>query len=168
MGYFQKEWMIFFYDPPQEEWYHVFRRKGMAHCGAFYFDPNKNTWIMIEHIHKRLDVSLLQGEELNRVIYHILSNNGVILRTKRFKHKSRLFQAAWLREHSCVTIIMRLIGINRLIITPFQLYKYLVKNGSTKWEFLEHQNTDLIQKQKEEEKSKSVKKKELKKNKKKH
>jgi hypothetical protein len=160
MGYFQKEWLIFFYDPPNEEWYHIFRKKGMAHCGAFYFDPYKSCWIMIEHIHKRLDVSLLQGDELNNVIHHIINNNGIILKTKRFRHKWRLFQAAWLREHSCVTVIMRLIGINRLIITPFQLYKYLVKNGSTKWAFLEHQNINQIQKLKNEEESKKKKKKE--------
>ena len=122
MGYFSKEWLVFFYDPPNEEWYHIFRKKGMAHCGACYYDTQKGVWVVLEHIHKRLDVSILQGDD-----------------------KWRLFQAAWLREHSCVTIVMRLIGINRLIITPFQLYKYLIKNGSTKWAFLEHQNTNQIQ-----------------------
>ena len=145
MGYFSKEWLVFFYDPPNEEWYHIFRKKGMAHCGACYYDTQKGVWVVLEHIHKRLDVSILQGNEVDRVFGYILSNNGTFLKTKRFKHNWRLFQAAWLREHSCVTIVMRLIGINRLIITPFQLYKYLVKNGSTKWEFLEHQNTNQIQ-----------------------
>jgi len=134
MGYFQKEWLVFFYDPPNEEWYHRFRTKGMAHCGAVYYDPHKDKWCVIEHIHKKIDVRILDGSELDRIFSYVLNHNGTILKCKKFRHKWRLFQAAWFREHSCVTIVMRLIGINRLIITPFQLYKYLVRNGSTKWD----------------------------------
>lgn len=142
MGYFPKEWLVFFYDPPLESWYHIFRKGGMAHCGMFAFDHTKNVWITVEHIHKRLDVKILSGEEISYVIDYIMNNKGVILKCPLQREKFKLFQGAWLRENSCVTVIMRVLGINRLIITPHGLYKYLVNNGCKKWEYLEHQNTE--------------------------
>lgn len=108
----------------------------------FAFDHTKNVWITVEHIHKRLDVKILSGEEISYVIDYIINNKGVILRCPLQREKFKLFQGAWLRENSCVTVIMRVLGINRLIITPYGLYKYLVNNGCKKWEYLEHQNTE--------------------------
>ena len=135
MGYFPKEWLVFFYDPPNHEWYHRFRKNGMAHCGIIGYYPKKDKWLAVEHIHRRLDLNIIEGEELDRMLSHVLQHKGRILKCKTFRHKWRLFQAAWLREHSCVTIVMRVLGINRLIITPYQLYKYLKKQGCEQWDF---------------------------------
>ena len=135
MGYFPKEWLVFFYDPPNHEWYHRFRKDGMAHCGIIGYYPKKDKWLVVEHIHRRLDLNIIEGEELDRMLSHVLQNKGRILKCKTFRHKWRLFQAAWLREHSCVTVVMRVLGINRLIITPYQLYKYLKKQGCEQWDF---------------------------------
>ena len=135
MGYFPKEWLVFFYDPPNHEWYHRFRKDGMAHCGIIGYYPKKDKWLAVEHIHRRLDLNIIEGEELDRMLSHVIQHKGRILKCKTFRHKWRLFQAAWLREHSCVTIVMRVLGINRLIITPYQLYKYLKKQGCEQWDF---------------------------------
>lgn len=135
MGYFPKEWLVFFYDPPNHEWYHRFRKDGMAHCGIIGYYPKKDKWLAVEHIHRRLDLNIIEGEELDKMLSHVLQHKGRILKCKTFRHKWRLFQAAWLREHSCVTIVMRVLGINRLIITPYQLYKYLKKQGCEQWDF---------------------------------
>jgi len=135
VGYFPKEWLVFFYDPPNYEWYHRFRKHGMAHCGAIAYYTKKDKWLVVEHIHRRLDLNIIDGEEVDKMLSYIVQHKGVILKCKTFRHKWRLFQAAWLREHSCVTIIMRVLGINRLIITPYQLYKYLKKQGCEQWDF---------------------------------
>ena len=135
MGYFPKEWLVFFYDPPNHEWYHRFRKDGMAHCGIIGYYPKKDKWLVVEHIHRRLDLNIIEGEELDRMLSHVIQHKGRILKCKTFRHKWRLFQAAWLREHSCVTVVMRVLGINRLIITPYQLYKYLKKQGCEQWDF---------------------------------
>lgn len=135
MGYFPKEWLVFFYDPPNHEWYHRFRKDGMAHCGIIGYYPKKDKWLAVEHIHRRLDLNIIEGEELDRMLSHVIQHKGRILKCKTFRHKWRLFQAAWLREHSCVTVVMRVLGINRLIITPYQLYKYLKKQGCEQWDF---------------------------------
>jgi hypothetical protein len=135
VGYFPKEWLVFFYDPPNHEWYHQFRKDGMAHCGIIGYYPKKDKWLAVEHIHRRLDLNIIEGEELDRMLSHVLQHKGRILKCKTFRHKWRLFQAAWLREHSCVTVVMRVLGINRLIITPYQLYKYLKKQGCEQWDF---------------------------------
>ena len=135
MGYFPKEWLVFFYDPPNHEWYHRFRKDGMAHCGIIGYYPKKDKWLAVEHIHRRLDLNIIEGEELDKMLSHVLEHKGRILKCKTFRHKWRLFQAAWLREHSCVTVVMRVLGINRLIITPYQLYKYLKKQGCEQWDF---------------------------------
>tara|TARA_R100001509_G_scaffold98320_1_gene57389 strand:+ start:423 stop:746 length:324 start_codon:yes stop_codon:yes gene_type:complete len=107
----------------------------MAHCGAIAYYTKKDKWLVVEHIHRRLDLNIIDGEEVDKMLSYIVQHKGVILKCKTFRHKWRLFQAAWLREHSCVTIIMRVLGINRLIITPYQLYKYLKKQGCEQWDF---------------------------------
>jgi hypothetical protein len=107
----------------------------MAHCGIIGYYPKKDKWLAVEHIHRRLDLNIIEGEELDRMLSHVLQHKGRILKCKTFRHKWRLFQAAWLREHSCVTVVMRVLGINRLIITPYQLYKYLKKQGCEQWDF---------------------------------
>ena len=135
MGYFPKEWLVFFYDPPHYEWYHRYRKKGMAHCGAVAYFAKKDKWLVVEHIHRRLDLNIIDGPEVDKMLAYVKEHGGIILKCKTFRHKWRLFQAAWLREHSCVTVIMRVLGINRLIITPFQLYKYLKKQGCEQWDF---------------------------------
>ena len=134
MGYFPKEWLVFFYDPPNHEWYHRFRKNGMAHCGAFAYYPKKDKWLVVEHIHRRLDLNIIDGAEVDGMLAYVIQHKGVVLKCKTFRHKWRLFQAAWLREHSCVTVVMRVLGINRLIITPYQLYKYLKKQGCKQWD----------------------------------
>lgn len=140
MGYFPQKFLVYFYDPPREEWYHKYRKKGFSHCGVIYLNTKKNKWLMVEHIHKLLATHILDEEEVDGIIDYIYEHNGCVVMTDKFKQKWRLLQAAWLREHSCVTIAMRLMGINKLIITPFQLYKYLINNGGKQWEYLEHQN----------------------------
>ena len=68
MGYFPKEWLVCFYNPPNEEWYHIFRKKGIGHCFLLGFDVKKKLWIIIEHVHKRLDVKILTGEEASKLV----------------------------------------------------------------------------------------------------
>jgi hypothetical protein len=102
VGYFPKEWLVFFYDPPNHEWYHRFRKNGMAHCGAFAYYPKKDKWLVVEHIHRRLDLNIIDGEEVDKMLTYVVQHKGVIF---------------------------------RLIITPYQLYKYLKKQGCEQWDF---------------------------------
>tara|TARA_B100000963_G_C22273532_1_gene513848 strand:- start:137 stop:478 length:342 start_codon:yes stop_codon:yes gene_type:complete len=113
----------------------MFRKNNMGHCGMLGFDPKQKKWIAIEHIHKRLDINILDGEDVAKVFDYVKDHNGKFIKAKLFRQKFRLFQAAWLREHSCVTIVMRILGINKLIITPYQLYKYLKKQDCEQWDF---------------------------------
>ena len=87
MGYFPKEWLIYFYDPPKEEWYHVFRRNNMAHCGMLGFDPKQKKWIAIEHIHKRLDFNIIDGEDVAKVFDYVKDHNGKFIKAKLFRRK---------------------------------------------------------------------------------
>ena len=80
-------------------------------------------------------LSVLNVEDVAKVFDFVKAMNGKFIKAKLFRQKFRLFQAAWLREHSCVTTVMRVLGINKLIITPYQLYKYLKKQGCEQWDF---------------------------------
>ena len=97
--------------------------------------PKQKKWVAIEHIHKRIDRKILDGEDVAKVLDYVKEHKSKFIKAKLFRQKFRLFQTAWLREHSCVTIVMRILGINKLIITPYQLYKYLKKQGCEQWDF---------------------------------
>ena len=72
----------------------------MAHCGMLGYDVKQQKWIAIEHIHKRLDVKILNGEDVAKVFDFVKSMGGTFIKAKLFRQKFRLFQAAGLREHS--------------------------------------------------------------------
>lgn len=129
MEYIQYQWIIYFYSPQKVKWFQKWRKKGFHHCGAIRYDPEKKTWINLEVINSQVLLENLDREEVESLIKGVKRLNGTTVQlTRRILTKNPSIFEWWIKEHSCVSFVQRLIGMKRwFIFTPYQLYCALKK-----------------------------------------
>tara|TARA_B100000131_G_scaffold303164_1_gene326978 strand:- start:2776 stop:3168 length:393 start_codon:yes stop_codon:yes gene_type:complete len=129
MEYIQYQWIVYFYSPQKVKWFQKWRKKGFHHCGAIRYDPEKKTWINLEVINSQVLLENLDREEVEKMIKGIKRLNGTTVQlTRRILTKNPSIFEWWIKEHSCVSFVQRLIGMKRwFIFTPYQLYCALKK-----------------------------------------
>ena len=129
MEYIQYQWIINFYSPQKVKWFQKWRKKGFHHCGAIRYDPEKKTWINLEVINSQVLLENLDREEVESWIKGVKRLNGTTVQlTRRILTKNPSIFEWWIKEHSCVSFVQRLIGMKRwFIFTPYQLYCALKK-----------------------------------------
>jgi hypothetical protein len=96
------------------------------------YDPQKEIWILVEYNFGHLFVETLDPEEVDKIFRMISQKNGKIVKVP-VKHNLPRFPVimkSWIKEHSCVSYVQRLIGMSKFwIFTPYQLYCELKKKG---------------------------------------
>ena len=129
MEHIQYQWIVYFYSPRKIYWWQRWRRKGFHHCGAIRYDPSKKTWINLEMINSQILVENLNKEEITKMMDGLRRVNGRMVQlTRSVKPKIPSFCEWWIKEHSCVSFVQRLLGMKRwFIFTPYQLYCALRK-----------------------------------------
>jgi hypothetical protein len=133
MGSIQKEWLIYFYEDGVKNRYFKFLfwlKKGFTHCGALQYNPQINIWLHLQFTHAGIKVDILTPEEVSGILSMLYHFKVLRCPIKDDWHLIRI------KELSCVSFIMRLIGFYRWwIITPYQLYCALQKAGySSFWD----------------------------------
>ena len=132
MGYFPKEWLVFFYENNDFHRSHKFFKKGFKHCGVMSYDPQKEIWILVEYNFGHLFVETLDEEEVDKIFRMISQKNGKIIQVPVKYNLPRfpVIMRSWIKEHSCVSYVQRLLGMSKFwIFTPYQLYCELKKKG---------------------------------------
>ena len=129
MEYIQYQWLVYFYSPRKISWFQKWRKKGFHHCGAIRYDPVKKTWINLELINSQVLLENLDKEEVKNMLEHIKRLNGKIVQLSRIVNtKNTTIFEWWIKEHSCVSFVQRLLGLKKwFIFTPYQLYCALNK-----------------------------------------
>ena len=126
MGFVQKEWLIYFYesaDEPKDDWLY-FIKDGFRHCGALGYVPLTGKWNHLEWTHKGIRHTTLDDEEVTQILTYLAEFQ--VLRCP-VKEQWQLFR---IKDYTCVSFIMRLIGYYKWwIFTPYQLYCALKKAG---------------------------------------
>ena len=92
----------------------------------------KKIWIISEYLFGKLNKEILNEEEVDKIFRLIQMQNGHILKVPIQDKISKfpVIMGSWIKEHSCVSYVQRLIGWSRFwIFTPNQLYCALKKNG---------------------------------------
>lgn len=134
MGSVQKEWLIYFYNARTQryaKWTWWWKPKpGFSHCGALHYDINVEKWINMEFTHAGIKVDILSPIAAENLFEKLYDFEILVCPQKDDWHLMRI------KELSCVSFIMRLIGFYRWwIITPYQLYCALLKAGySSFWQ----------------------------------
>ena len=108
----QNEWLVYFYENRDYHRHTKFFKKGFKHCGVMGYDAEKKIWIISEYLFGKLNIEILNEDEVDKI------------------SKFPVIMGSWIKEHSCVSYVQRLIGWSRFwIFTPNQLYCALKKNG---------------------------------------
>ena len=126
----QTRYLVYFFENTDGHKDTRFFKKGFKHCGVITFDEENNTWILIEYIFGHLNVEVLSEEKIEAVFRMFKKKNGKVLQgdIKPRKTKFPSFMGSWIKEHSCVSYVQRILGLNKWwIFTPHQLYCALQK-----------------------------------------
>ena len=133
MGFSQKEWLVYFYEAKDHHWSLRFFKKNFKHCGVIGYFENNDSWILLEYIYGKFMVELLTKKDVDSLFLFIKDTNGKIIKVpvKNIEKSPmpNLF-GSWLKEHSCVSYVQRLLGLNHFFIfTPYRLFCALKKKG---------------------------------------
>jgi len=128
----QTEFLVYFFENEDGHKHTRKFKKGYKHCGVIGYDVTTKHWIIIEYIFGQLLVETITDQTADAFFRMIRMKNGVVLKGE-MKHKRTgfpSFMGSWIKEHSCVSYVQRLIGYNKWwIFTPYQLYCALKKDG---------------------------------------
>ena len=83
----------------------------------------------LELINSQVLLENLDKEEVKNMLEHIRRLNGKIVQLSRIVNtKNTTIFEWWIKEHSCVSFVQRLLGLKKwFIFTPYQLYCALNK-----------------------------------------
>tara|TARA_R100000656_G_scaffold50353_1_gene40416 strand:+ start:206 stop:529 length:324 start_codon:yes stop_codon:yes gene_type:complete len=92
------------------------------------FYPKFDCWMLLEGLYGRLHVELIDGPEAQKILSYVKRLNGKVLKGREMDTPN--FRGEWwVKEHSCVSYIQRLIGLRSFwMFTPYQLFCALKKN----------------------------------------
>ncbi len=121
-----KEWFVVFIDEGEHIWWHRFLKKGFRHCLAFGFDNAAQRWLIMDPLFDGVYLRAHTGEQIDRFIGALIARDAVIIHAKTQGHvigKPRLLL-------TCVTAIAHLLAVKESALTPYGLYRLLVRNGA--------------------------------------
>ncbi len=102
-------------------------KEGFRHCFLIYRN-GKRQWVAIDGLSSHLEVEVLDVEgHIN--LPHWFKNQGFIVQSVQYLNERRFKPAPW-SFFTCVEVIKRFLNIHEFFIfTPYQLYRYLEKQG---------------------------------------
>jgi len=119
----QKRLWIVFTGETDIAWLKILK-PGFRHCYALYHDGQH--WLTIDPLSSYTDLEILSDIAAECHLPFLLQQQG--LTVVEAKIPTLVARAAPIAFYSCVEAIKRLIGLHRVtVITPWQLYQYLIK-----------------------------------------
>ena len=128
MGSIQEEWLIYFHNTrttKYAKWIWWLKPPyGFSHCGALKYISELDSWEHIHFTHAGIRTEIISADKASKFLEYLYQFEILICPVKDDWHLFRI------KELSCVSFIMRLIGFYRWwIITPYQLYCALRNAG---------------------------------------
>jgi hypothetical protein len=128
----QKRVLVFFL---QNDDFHrsiKFFKHGFKHCGVLFYDTDCNHWIIVEYIYGQLLIEVLPTNKADAFFKLLKIKKAKVLQGDCVFNHTRFptIMKSWIKEHSCVSYVQRLLGLNKWwIFTPYQLYCALKKHN---------------------------------------
>ena len=128
MGSIQEEWLIYFHNTrttKYNKWIWWWKPPyGFSHCGALKYISELDSWEHIHFTHAGIRTEIISADKASKFLEYLYQFEILICPVKDDWHLFRI------KELSCVSFIIRLIGFYRWwIITPYQLYCALRNAG---------------------------------------
>jgi len=103
----------------------TFWRKGFAHCFVVDYDPDMKVWYKAECASERMSFIMYDDVKADYLIGNLVENAHCL---EVREVPKRIYFPRWLY---CVSFVKHLIGMRKWwILTPYQLYCELRKNGA--------------------------------------
>jgi hypothetical protein len=128
----QKRVLVFFLQNNDFDKSIKFFKKGFKHCGVLYHDTTCNHWIIVEYIYGQMLIEVLDSKKTDAFFELLKQKKAKVLKGDcAFNHtKFPTIMKSWIKEHSCVSYVQRILGLNKWwIFTPYQLYCALKKHN---------------------------------------
>ncbi len=128
----QNEWLVYFYENLDYHKSTRFFKKGFKHCGVMSYDAEHKVWLLVEYNFGHLFVETLIEKQVDAIFKMISLKKGHIFKVPVQYKLTRFptFMGSWIKEHSCVSYVQRLLGLDKFwIFTPYQLFCELKKRG---------------------------------------
>ncbi len=128
---------------PQQIWYIGFRpvpkqlprpwrwfiHKNFSHVLAFRYDPKHEVWIFLEWSGMTVFAEIWEGKEMDS-LFTWLKHDGALVSYEARHNPSEIIKLRM--PFYCVSWVKHLLGLrNCIAMTPYQLYKELIKRGGT-------------------------------------
>ncbi len=114
---------MFFCEPPGSYWWSKFFKPGFKHicCASWYAD--RRHWIYFDPARPGTSIRLMTEDEWSGPFGVLLQSSKVVRFKGRYDRK--FSPATWY----CVGAVKSLLGIHSLALTPYQLYRDLLRQG---------------------------------------
>lgn len=133
-------WWVVFEEKPTHRfrWWDHFTHRGFRHCWAYTRHPEMSGWLAIDCQSSGTTMRFYSDEILAKhdfaSLHEVIHAEGSIVLPS-----NAVFNDYWiprLMPLTCVEMIRHVLGIHdRFIITPLQLYRYIVKNRLNMFEY---------------------------------
>jgi len=95
------------------------------------FNTKHKCWVLVEGLYGRLNVEVLSKKKSEKVLSYVKRLHGIVLKGDE-KETPNFRGEWWVKEHSCVSYMQRLLGLRRFwLFTPYQLFCALRKMNFT-------------------------------------
>ena len=130
--------MIAFTSSPEKSaWFHWWTHKDFKHALAFKYEPDHHLWLSYNWGKNGVDIRILTPEEMTTACLYFKENHNAKFLIAEAKELPQYYIME-LTFTNCVTAIRHLVGIRKLMITPYRLYCALKSMGCR--EYLEDSN----------------------------
>lgn len=110
-------------------WDHLFTRKGFRHCYAMTHDPVAKRWLVYDWRSNHVFFGYVDNYTAEACIAMVMQDGCALEAKETWEGPDVKFSLHWIY---CVSSIKKLLGIaNWRIITPYQLYRELLRRGCT-------------------------------------
>ena len=126
----QTRYLVYFYENDDYHRHTKFFKKGFKHCGVLSYDDDAKHWLLIEYIFGHIMVEVLPDNKIEPLFRLFKMRNGVVLQGDMQSNTTKFpsILGSWIKEHSCVSYVQRILGMNKWwVFTPYQLYCALKK-----------------------------------------
>lgn len=106
-------------------WWDVFTRPGFRHVLAWKWDASAERWVFVDPLWSGLQIDLLTPEEFAGVLAWFGGALTVVLAWDREREGRAAPFFGW-----CAPVIAGLIGVRCPALTPWGLYRHLVRMGA--------------------------------------
>ena len=123
--------------PETSAWFHWWTHKDFKHALAFKYEPDHHLWLSYNWGKNGVDIRILTPEEMTTACLYFKENHNAKFLIAEAKELTQYYIME-LTFTKWVTAIRPLVGIRKLMITPYRLYCALKSMGCR--EYLEDSN----------------------------